>query len=72
MLRKRLFSVPGRPVISNYGTPTEKVSEFLHHHLKPIMQNSCVKWSDLGQSQKAQGKSIFSFPCTLSLHISDT
>ena len=38
-IRKRLSNVPGRPVISNFGTPTEKVSEFLDHHLKPIMQN---------------------------------
>ena len=29
----------GRPVISNCGTPTEKVSEFLNHHLKPVMQD---------------------------------
>ena len=36
---KRLFNVPGRSVISNCGTPTEKVSEFFGHHLKPIMQN---------------------------------
>ena len=38
-IHKRLFNVPGRPVISNCRTPTEKVSEFLDHHLKPIMQN---------------------------------
>ena len=38
-IHKRLFNVPGRPVISSCGTPTEKVSEFLDHHLKPIMQN---------------------------------
>ena len=25
---KRFFNVPGRPVISNYGTPTGKASEF--------------------------------------------
>ena len=31
--------MPGRPVISNCRMPTEKVSEFLDHHLKPIMQN---------------------------------
>ena len=37
-IHKRLFDVPGRPVISNCGTPTEKVSEFLDHHLKPVMQ----------------------------------
>ena len=37
-IHKRLSNVPGRPVISNCGTPTEKASEFLDHHLKPIMQ----------------------------------
>ena len=34
----RLLNVPGRPVISNSGTPTEKASEFLDFHLKPLMQ----------------------------------
>ena len=34
--------MPGRPVISNCGTPTEKISEFLDKQLKPIMQKS---WS---------------------------
>ena len=38
-IHKRLSNVPGRPVISNCGTPPEKVSEFLDHHLKPFMQN---------------------------------
>ena len=38
-IHKRLFNVPTRPVISNCGTPTEKVSELLDHHLKPITQN---------------------------------
>ena len=38
-IHKRLLNVPVRPVISNCGTPTEKVSEFLDHHLIPIMQN---------------------------------
>ena len=37
-IHKRLYDAPGRPVISNCSTPTEKVSEFLDHHLKPIMQ----------------------------------
>ena len=37
-IHKRLANVPGRPVISNCGTPTEKASEFLDHHLKPVMQ----------------------------------
>ena len=38
-IHKRLSNVPGRPVISNRGTPTERASEFLDHHLKPVMQN---------------------------------
>ena len=37
-IHKRLENLPGRPVISNYGMPTEKVSEFLDYHLKPVMQ----------------------------------
>ena len=37
-IHKRLFDVPGRPVISNCETPTEKVSEFLDHHLQPVMK----------------------------------
>ena len=39
-IHKRLFDVPGRPVISNCGNLTEKVSEFLDHVLKPVMQQS--------------------------------
>ena len=38
-IHKRFSDVPGRPVISNCGVPTEKVSEFLDFHLKPIMKN---------------------------------
>ena len=38
-IHKRLDNVPGRPVISNCGTPTEKTSEFLDHHLQPIMKS---------------------------------
>ena len=30
-IHKDLSNVPARPVISNCGTPTEKVSEFLDH-----------------------------------------
>ena len=39
-IHKRLFDAPERPVISNYGTPTEKVSEFLDHVLKSVMKQS--------------------------------
>ena len=38
-ISKRLYNVPGCPVISNYGTPTEKVSEFLDHHLQRVMKS---------------------------------
>ena len=39
-IHKRLCYVPGGPIISNCGTPTEKVSEFLDFQLKPVMQSS--------------------------------
>ena len=35
----RLDNVPGCPVISNCGTPTEKGSEFLDHHRQTIMKS---------------------------------
>ena len=34
---KWLFDVLGRPVISNFGTATEKYSVFLDHNLKKVM-----------------------------------
>ena len=37
---KRLENVPGRSVISNCDTPTEKVSEFLDYRQKPAMQSA--------------------------------
>ena len=42
---KGLCNVPGRSVISNCWTPTEKVSEFLDHQLQSIMKqgNSYIK-----------------------------
>ena len=46
-IHKHLFEVPGRPVISNCGTSTEKVSEFLDHELKSVMQES---WSYIKDS----------------------
>ena len=44
-IHKGLSNVPGHPFISNCGTPTEKVSEFLDHHLQPLMKqgNSHIK-----------------------------
>ena len=41
-IHKRLYDVPGRPVISNCGTPTENISEFLDNQLKEVMQSG---WS---------------------------
>ena len=36
-IHERLSFVPGTPVISSCGTPTEKVSKYLDHILKPVM-----------------------------------
>ena len=49
---KRLENVPGRPVISNCGTPTEKVSEFLDYHLKLVMQSGRSYIKDSGDFSK--------------------
>ena len=46
-IHKRLYYVPGRPVISNYGTPTEKASKCLDSQLKKVMQN---EWSHIKDS----------------------
>ena len=35
-IHKRLYSVPGRPVISNSGYYTENISAFLDFHLQPV------------------------------------
>ena len=37
-IQNRLHDVPGCLVILNCSTPTEKLSEFLDHHLKPIIK----------------------------------
>ena len=44
---KRLHDLPGRPVMSNCGKPTEKASEFLDNQLKEVMQNG---WSYIKES----------------------
>ena len=48
-IHKHLANIFGRPVISNSGgTPTEKGSEFLDHHLEPVMQQDKSYIKDLG------------------------
>ena len=37
-VHKRLYDVPGRPVISNCGFCTENISSFLDFHLQPLAQ----------------------------------
>ena len=44
---KWLYNVPGRPVISNCGSPTEKATYFLGFHLKPLLQSG---WSYIRDS----------------------
>ena len=39
-IHKGLSNVVGRPVISNCGTATEHISEFLDHHLNPLVSNT--------------------------------
>ena len=47
-IHKSLENVPGRPVISNCSTQTEKVSEFLDPHIKPVMQGGKSYIKDSG------------------------
>ena len=47
-IHKSLETVPGKPVISNCGTPTEKMLEFLYHHLKPVIQSGKSYIKDSG------------------------
>ena len=47
-IQKRLHNIPGWPVISNCGTPTEKCSEFVDYHLKPLMQKGWWYIKDSG------------------------
>ena len=46
-IHKSLFEVPGRPVISDCGNHTEKVSEFLDSELQSVMQEG---WSYIKDS----------------------
>ena len=43
---------PQHPVISNSGIPTEKVSDFLDHHLQPLMKQENLYIKDAGSFLK--------------------
>ena len=47
-IHKRLYNVPGRPVISSSSYFTENFSSFLDFHLKPLAQKvkSCMQDTD--------------------------
>ena len=47
-LLPKIHNAPGRPIISNCVTPTEKVSEFVDFQLKPVMQSSKSYIKDSG------------------------
>ena len=51
-VHKKLAIVPGRPVISNCGTPTEKVSEYRDFLLKPVTQDGWSYIKDTGNFLK--------------------
>ena len=38
-IHKRLSNVPGRPVISNCGTATERISEFVDFNIQLLVKN---------------------------------
>ena len=60
---KRLHDVPRRPVISNCGAPTEKVSEFLDHHYKPVMQEGESYIKDTGDFHNKIKNKCYSTEC---------
>ena len=45
-IQKKLYSFPERPVISNCGTPTEKIREFLDNEVKFIMKEGLLYIKD--------------------------
>ena len=47
-IHRQLLNVPRRPVINNFGTPTEKISEFLDNYLQPIMRKGFSYIKDSG------------------------
>ena len=45
---KRFYDVPGRPIISNGGTATQKVPEFFDYHFKLVMTVGKFYFGDTG------------------------
>ena len=69
-IHKRLENVPGRPVISNCGTATERISEFLDFHIQPLVCNVPSVIKDTSDYlQKLEGlhgtHSIYCYVCII-------
>ena len=47
-MHEDLSDNPQYPVISNSGIPTEKVSDFLDHHLQPLVKQENLYIKDAG------------------------
>ena len=58
-IHNRLENVPGRPIISNCGVPTEKATKFLDFHLKSIVQNRASYIEDKNDFKNKIKISIF-------------
>ena len=48
-IHKRLSNLPGHPVISSSGTLTKSVSEFLDHHLQPVIKEEKHRTENKGE-----------------------
>ena len=48
-IHKRFSNLLGHPIISSSGTLTESVSEFLDHHLQPVMKEEKYSLQDIGE-----------------------
>lgn len=45
-IHKQTIPVPGRPIISSNGSPTERISEYVDHHLQPIVTRTSAYLKD--------------------------
>ena len=55
-IHKRLYKVPEHPVISNCGTPTEKISKFLDPHLQLVLRSYVKDTNHFLEKLKELGK----------------